>query len=359
MTDRWLEFDIHGRVAIRVDAVAPTAALLGDMFAPFRTQALERAADITVTGRFRPITGMAHAEDYQYTEEALFLERTGVQIVRDGDVWEVNGTRELLVSVLPLIDRVAVTRGAAMFHAANVSTSDGVGIALPAAGGVGKTSTIAKLVRREGMAFMGDDWAFLSAEKEMLGYEKPMFIKPHHRPIYPHLFKKRKKPLVPVRLSKPLGRMTTLVHPYITRYPRFARASRRWSPEHMMVPPRKAFPGVAFAERARLGIAIFVERHDGSTTVLEPRSERWMLARMMGNFNAELSAGSRDVITCLAGAGLLPLEDAVCEKAEVLRSALSGIPCYLLQVPRALVPDQASDIIVERVKSVLPQAVTA
>ena len=121
-----------------------------------------------------------------------------------------------------------------MIHAATMAYR-GHAIALPAAGGTGKTSTAAKLMRREGWSFMGDDWAFLAEDAMLLGYAKPMFIKPHHRAIYPHLFEGVRKPLVPSRLSSSVGRLTTVVHPYVIRYPRLADFSRRWSPEHRMV----------------------------------------------------------------------------------------------------------------------------
>ena len=51
--------------------------------------------------------------------------------------------------------RMGVARSAPT--AATVSI-DGDGVALPAAGGVGKTSTIAKLMRCPGVGFMGDDY---------------------------------------------------------------------------------------------------------------------------------------------------------------------------------------------------------
>ena len=90
---------------------------------------------------------------------------------------------------------------------------------------------------------MGDDWSFVSAEGELPGFAKPMFIRPHHRTVYPHLFHRMRKPMVPKRLSRPIGRLTTVVHPFVLRYPRLAAAIRRWSPEHMMVPPHEALRG--------------------------------------------------------------------------------------------------------------------
>ena len=142
-----------------------------------------------------------------------------------------------------------------MIHAATVAYR-GQAIALPAAGGTGKTSTMAKLMRREGWTFMGDDWAFLSDDAQLLGYEKPMFIKPHHRPIYPHLFEGARKPLVPVRLSRGVGRVTTVVHPLRDPLPAAwptspggGRPSTGWSPREQAFPGRQADHGGARSRR--------------------------------------------------------------------------------------------------------------
>ena len=180
------------------------------------------------------------------TSRACSWKPQPVQIFLDEDGFHLHGSVELMVMALPLIDRLMVNQGAAMIHALTVEYK-GHGLAMPAWGGTGKTSTMAKLLKRDGYAFMGDDWAFLSRQGELLGYAKPMFIKPYHRSIYPHLFSNTHKPLVPISLSKQIARMTTRVHPYITRYPQLAQLTRRWSPEHMMVTPQRAFPEARFS----------------------------------------------------------------------------------------------------------------
>lgn len=232
-----------------------------------------------------------------------------------------------------------------MFHAATVAYK-GFGIALPAAGGTGKTSTIAKLMRRKGFAFMGDDWAFLSADGHQLGFAKPMFIKPHHRPIYPHLFEGARKPLVPKSLSRPVGRMTTVVHPAVVRYPRLADALRRWSPEHRMVSPSRALPGSEIVESAPLAMAVFVERYEGARTRLQERTTSWMVDRMIGNFHIEMAGFSQHVVAAFGASSVLSQRRFFEEKADVITRALDDRPCYVLRVPRVLSADQASDDIV-------------
>jgi hypothetical protein len=227
---------------------------------------------------------------------------------------------------------------------------------MPAWGGTGKTSTIAKLLKLDGVNFMGDDWAFASEEGRLLGYAKPMFIKPHHRMIYPHLFERKRKPLVPTRLSRPVGRLTTLVHPLITKYPRLARVTRKFSPEHIMVTPQVAFPHAAISTAAPLAIAVFVERHEGSEPVLAERARTWMVSRLLGNFHAEIPRHSQEVITALGATGLVPIEQYFGEKAAVLERALVNTPAFLLQVPQSFSPDQASDVIVEHLQKALTLA---
>jgi hypothetical protein len=349
---RWLEFNIHDRAAMRVAEDAATASILRDMFAPFRTQGLEQH-DMTITDEFEPVLDASHAEhEYRYTDSSLYLSALKVQVVTGDGEYRLHGTRELLTMALPLLDKVLVDRDVAMIHAATFDYR-GHGIAMPAWGGVGKTSTVAKLLRVDGVGFMGDDWAFMAGDGRLLGYAKPMFIKPHHRPIYPHLFARRRKPLVPSTLSKPIAELTTLVHPLVTQYPRLAALSRRWSPEHMMVSPQVALPNATISTAAPLAAAVFVERYDGAGASLEEKDTSWMVSRLVGNFQNELPRHSRELITALAATGMVPAERFFAEKGAVLARSLNGKPAFLLRVPAAFSADRASDVIVERLLEVL------
>ncbi len=348
----WLNFDIHGIVGLRVHALAPTAPQLDAMMGAFRVHH-EVAGDLVVDERSELMLDAAVLEDdLVYTPSAVVFRRHGVQVVRHAQGYQVHGSGELLTAVLPLLDVLMVARGAAMVHAATVAY-DGHAIALPAAGGTGKTSTIAKLTRRAGFSFMGDDWAFVGSDGRLLNYEKPMFIKPHHRPLYPHLFSGSRKPLVPVALSRPVGRLTTLVHPHVAKYPRLADVSRRWSPEHRIVSARKALPGVEVTTAAPLLTSVYVERFHGARTRLLQRDTEWMVQRMMGNFHLELPGFSRDLLAGLAATSQLSLGDLFASKAGVLRSALAGLPTYVLQVPSVYTPDIASDDIVDVLEDLL------
>src|ERR671930_2176256 len=165
----WLHFDIHGRAGIRVAADAPTARQLRTMLQCFATGD-EVPDDIVVTRHGPPRPEAAWLEhEFRYTDTAVAFRAERVEVERRPDgKWQISGPGELLTTLVPIIDRCLVTRGVAMIHAATVAYRD-VGIALPAAGGTGKTSVIAKLIRRPDFAFMGDDWAFLDDNGNLLG----------------------------------------------------------------------------------------------------------------------------------------------------------------------------------------------
>ena len=123
-----------------------------------------------------------------------------------------------------------------------------------------------------------------------------------------------------------------------------------------MVTPQTAFPHATVSTAAPLAISVFVERHEGAEPVMLERDRSWMVSRLVGNFHAEIAPHSQAVITALGATGLVPIERYFAEKAAVLERALAGKPSFLLQVPQAYSPDQASDVIVAHLQEALARA---
>jgi GT2 family glycosyltransferase len=343
----WLLLDVHGRVGIRVRKDAPGAPQLADMFAPFRADRLEHC-ELTVAGALERLDGMVAADDdHRYRPDAVELPGR-LQVIADDHGFRLAGSGELLAPVLALLDALIVRRQAAMVHAAAVAR-DGYGVCLAAAGGAGKTSAAIGLVRGHGFAFMGDDWTFISEDGRILGYAKPLFVRPHHRPLFPQLFAEKHKPLAPARAVRPLGRIATAAHPAISRNPTLARIARSWWPEHMIVPPQIALPGIPIARTAPIAATVFVERAADTQLALERRDPGWMATRLIGDFAAELPRGARDLQALLGASGLLAFDALIADKTRILRRALEGRPCFLLRVPERLRAEEAAAAIAERV----------
>lgn len=345
-------FNIHGIVGIDVEAGTPGEPQLRDMLAPFLGES-GASRRISIRGAISPVSGQSHAEHaYRFTDQSLYIPADRVQIMETADGYRVEGPGELLTAVIPLLDRLCVREEIAMIHAAVVDFR-GSGVLLPAWGGVGKTSTVAKLVAMGDVRFMADDWAFLGAGGMLMGYAKPMFIKPHHRAIYPDLFRGTRKPLAPGWLTNAVAQLATAVHPVIVRYPKTAAFTRRWSPEHRMVQPDQVFGPDRISSAAPAQLAIFLERYDGSDARLEARSTEWMTSRIVGNFHSELPMVSRRLVEALGATSLVPLEEHFGQKAAVIRRALQDVPCSLLRLPASWSADQASDFVANLVRSKL------
>jgi hypothetical protein len=347
-------FDVHGLVGIDVDAGTPGEAQLRDMLAPFLGPS-RAPLRLHVSAETAEVAEQSHAEDaFRFTPESLHIPADRVQIQETRDGYSVQGRGELLTAVIPLLDRLCIRQNAAMIHAAVVDFR-GSGVLLPAWGGVGKTSTVAKLVAMPGVRFMADDWAFLDGDGMLMGYAKPMFLKPHHRRIYPEVFSGARKPLAPGWLTNTVAHLATAVHPVIVRYPKTAAFTRRWSPEHRMVHPELVFGKDGISSAALTRLAIFLERYDGSEARLETRSQEWMTSRIVGNFHSELPVVSRRLIEALGATGLVPLEEFFSQKAAVVRRALDGVPCSLLRIPASWSADRTSDYVAGLISSKLEE----
>jgi GT2 family glycosyltransferase len=123
----WLDFDVHGRLGIRVQESSPAAAQLRTMLACFATDRTV-PADIVVSDQFEAVGPTSDLEnEMRYTDDSVEMVQEKVQFVRDGSSYRVHGHGELLTALVPVLDRAMVERGAAMIHAATVGpTADGV-----------------------------------------------------------------------------------------------------------------------------------------------------------------------------------------------------------------------------------------
>jgi hypothetical protein len=345
--DEWLFLDVHDRLGIRVRRDAPGVRQLAEMFSPFLVPRLAHH-ELSVEGTPEQLVGMVASDgEHRYRPDAIELPGR-LQVISSGQGFRLTGTGEMLAPVLALLDALIVGRGAAMVHAAAVAR-DGLGVCLAAAGGAGKTSATIGLVRGHGFAFMGDDWNFISDDGRILGYAKPLFVRPHHRGLYPQLFADKRQPLVPPWLVGPLGRIATAAHPMISQRPALARVARRWWPEHMIVAPHVALPEVPVQTSAVLAAAVFLELSSGPEITLEPRDPAWMASRLLCDFAAELPRAARELQTLLGAAGLLRLDAVMAEKARILRRALSGRPCFVLRTPEGMRSEDAAVTIAEHV----------
>jgi hypothetical protein len=289
---------------------------------------------------------------YIFTQQQVFIRQYRLHLARDGDCFVMASKRDLLPYVFPVIQWILLHKQCSLVHGAAVAVH-GRGVLLPGWGGTGKTSAIVCLVRDvPGAAFLSDDYAIVSSNKQLLGFPKAFFIYPYHRNLLPHAFKARHKPLVPLVLSGLLERVRTAVRPAIMAFPSVERIARRITPEHMQVPARKVLPDAEFADSAPLDKVLIVERYSGNETRLDKLDAADVKRRLMGNFHYEIGRNARDCLLGAFGAALLDAEEYFSRMGSVLNELLKNRGLYLLRMG-AMPPAETGKAIVDAVKEVV------
>ena len=213
---------------------------------------------------------------------------------------------ELLTTVLPLVDRVAVRGGAAMVHAATVE-HEGHGVLLAGTGGAGKTSTVAKLVQGGDTRPMGDDWAFL------VGRRAPARLRqaaarpaPPPQPVPAPLQARHEEEADdPARAGRPHGPPGHGGAPDDRPLSaRRARAAALVARAHDGGAPGRLPADAGREPRPRWPRRSSSSASSSELVTAEQVDAAWMAARLLGNFHDELPRFSKALLDKLCATGL-------------------------------------------------------
>lgn len=329
----WLDFDIHGVLGLRVSRSAPASERLHAVLGEFAVDH-EVAEDVLVRGELEHmLDAVVMEDDVVHNASAVHFRRRRLQVVADGARYRLNGSGDLDVALLAVLDLATPSRDAAIVHAASISYH-GCAIALPAARGVDMSGVVASLAGRPGYGVMGDEWALLSADGRLLAFGGPASTQ-DERSAYGSLVRAAQARSVGTPVSKSLERL--------------AEAVRRRRPRHVhpVAPPGRK------PEEAPLLTVAFVERYEGARTRVVKRDRDWMVQRLLGDFTTQLPRASRDVLTCLAATSHLALGPFLEEKAGVVDAALADSSCFVVQVPSVYDAGVVSEELVRVVEDLL------
>lgn len=345
------EFSIHGLVRVSIPKTFPHASALLREIEPFQTTPTgDWDLLILEPGRGSDEAGSASAAEG--FNNIVRLEADSVRILRSGDRILLSCSRDPLPYFLVLLEWLLLLKNTSLVHAAAVALN-GQGVLLPAAGGVGKTAAVRELCRVTGSAFLGDDLAILSESGEILSYPKPLFLYPYHRSLFPHVFARKKKLLVPAWLTIPVAALRKAVRPTLRRFPRLEEIARRYTPEHLHTSARQALPDVQFLASAPLALAVFLERTPGETVSLEEADKTKLAARMAAVLLTELGEPAQKVLRAGPRDAQLSLGWFSAQMESLLCRALDSTPAYNLKIPSTFAAIRAAAVVVEQVKGLL------
>ncbi len=349
---KWLYFNIHDLVRMRVEAGHPSERSVRLVFGHFETNFLDKV-DLTLEYHPPQIGNHSFAsESYIFTDSHVYLKNYKLHLVNNDNNFILASKRDLLPFASPVIQWLLVRQQHCFVHGAAVAVN-GRGILLPSWGGTGKTSAIVCLLKEVPQCgFLSDDYTILSSDGCLLSFPKAFFIYPYHRGLFPHLFKAKHKPLIPGALSGIVERIRTVIRPAIMACPKLENFARRFTPEHMQVPARTALPDASFVDSVPLETVLFIQRYSAPGTCIDQidlsQAKRWLI----GNWYYEQGRCARDMLLGVAGTGVLDYEKYFSGMSSVINAAFNNLRIYRLRLGE-MTPAQTSKAVTDAVRQIL------
>lgn len=351
-SSRWVYFNIHDLIGMRVETGHASERSVHLVFAPFETETLDQI-DLTLQYNCPDIGEHSFGSGaYLFTNQRVYIKKYKLHFISTEDGFILASKRDLLPFVNPVLQLLLLRKQCSLIHGASVAVN-GMGVLLPGWGGTGKTIAIACLLKElPGTSFLGDDLTIVTCNGRLLSFPKAFFIYPYHRNLFPHLFRGRHKPLVPPFLSSVLECVRTVVRPTIMAFPLLENIARRITPEHMQVPAHTALPNVAFVDNVPLNSVLFVERYSGTKSIIDELHLSEAKRRLIGNWNYEQGRCGLDLVVAAGGTGVLDLEAYYSRMSAVLDKALSNRSIFRLRMG-SMTPAETGKTIVDAICKVL------
>lgn len=236
--------------------------------------------------------------------------------------------KNIMYNLFDLVTAVVLLKkGASYLHASTCAGDDGEGLALIAWGGVGKTTSVMKLVTSGGWRFMSDDLGLLSREGELFRTPKKLQIYAYNVEGQPELFQELME-----------GRGPTDLLNWHWRLKRFGpkKVRRRISAEEFFGPEKTA-------SKAGLKKAVFLERRKVdefeveriSAEDLAKQSSAILVDELNTLFDLATAAESHGVDLGIGSAGELRSR-----AREIQEEAFQNVETLRLVIPMDSGPDE-------------------
>ncbi|MBN1788511.1 MAG: hypothetical protein JW806_08995 [Sedimentisphaerales bacterium] len=350
---KWLYYNIHDLIGIRLQNDHPSKKSFNLFFGSFETRFLsEDEISLSIQTDVPEITEYSNASSlYRFNNNYLCLTKYNIHLFKKNNFWILASQRDLLTFVHPILQMLLLKKGCCMLHSASVAIN-GLGVLLPACGGTGKTSAIMHILKEiKGASFLSDDFCIISPD---LVYSNPKHfaIYPYHKSIFPHLFNRKHKFLIPGCLSNLFEKIRAFVRPIIVGFSEIERFAKKIAPDRMYVPAREALGDVAFSDNAKIDTLLLLERYSGNNAVVENISSKWVRSRLIGNWLYEIGPYSQEMLTAMSGTGIIDLSEYFSQMSTIIDSACHNKTIKLLKLPKML-PQKTGGIITEILKEIM------
>ncbi len=337
------DFDLHGVVGIRlVDASARDVATVRRQLGPI-AKPLDREPDITVrfvdTATTRPLTFVG-LHDGGFNEEGFFaLQGKGGVAAKARIPFEQIGSQPEFVCerampavphLLAVINLTALTKGVLPLHASAFTARD-TGVLVTGWAKSGKTESLLACMN-EGATYVGDEWVYLTEDRQMVGIPEPIRLWAWHLEQLPHLAAARSRGerlgLSAWKTMAALatrGSKSTLPGSGLMR--KGAPVIERQA--YLQIAPEELFGADAVTLRGNLDTVVLVLSHDSPEIVIESTKPSEVSGRMAASLayeRAQFMTHYRQFRYAFPAASNAVVESADSLESDLLAGLLDRLP---------------------------------
>ncbi|MGN1310297.1 MAG: hypothetical protein ACI4VP_01055 [Clostridia bacterium] len=236
-------------------------------------------------------------------------------------------SNEWLIIMLQIM---LLKEGYSFIHAAAVS-KNGVSLLMPSWGGVGKTASVAKLIKND-YKLLGDDLNIINKQGKIYAFPKKFVLYFYHKELFPEVFKEKK-----VWCNSQLNSLYTNIIPTvkkILRYiPGFLSFARRHNPQSIKVSPVEIFKKEKIDRESNIEQIMWIERNIGKKN-FEIVDSNKLISKAISVTMNELFTDNITAILIMCGIGMISYNDVFNNMNEIFHGAFTDKECSILNVSK-------------------------
>lgn len=193
----------------------------------------------------------------------FYDKKYGCIISKYEDGYKIECNQECNEWLMMLLEYCLLKNNATFIHSAGVS-KNGKAYVFPSWGGVGKTASVAKLVRQNDFKLLGDDLVILDKDGNVYSFPKKFVLYAYHKNLFAENMKNKK--LIKGCLSSLVSHLIPSIKNILRHFPSIMAFARRHNPQSKRVSPYEIFGNDSISDNAKLEAFTWLERIDVEKT---------------------------------------------------------------------------------------------
>lgn len=278
----------------------------------------------------------------------IFDKKYGALIEITNSTIDITVTQECNEWMMMMLEYSLLKNKCTFMHSAGVE-KDGFAYIFPSWGGVGKTASVAKLVRENGYKLLGDDLVILSETGDVYAFPKKFVLYAYHRNLFSDAMKNKK--LINGNVSKLVSKFIPLIKSILRKIPGLLAFARRHNPQSKRVSPYEIFGEDKIAITGKIKKFTWLERIYVSKTRTEKITLNQISARALLITIHELYDGRLQEFFIGLCAGLFDFEIVFNDSVKFITKTLKDVEVNQLFIPVDYpIENVASDVVEYTIK---------